>query len=64
MIRFSWKGSRSGDAILQDQECMSDATIVLTYRRIPVAPAAQNLFTASQQMKRLSDDLRTPCTRQ
>jgi hypothetical protein len=49
MIRFTLRGSCSAGAILQDQGCMGDATIVLTYRRTPVAPAAQNLFTASQQ---------------
>jgi hypothetical protein len=49
MIRFTSRGLRSGDPILQDQGCMSDATIVLTYRRTPVAPAAWNLFTASQR---------------
>jgi hypothetical protein len=49
MMRLTLRGSRRGNAILQDRGCASDATIVLTYRRIPVAPAAQNLFTASQQ---------------
>jgi hypothetical protein len=49
MMRLTLKGSRAGDAILQDRACTSDATIVLTYRRPPVAPAAQKLFTASQQ---------------
>jgi hypothetical protein len=49
MMRLTLRVSRSGDAILQDRACASDATIVLTYRRTPVAPAAQNLFTAPQQ---------------